>query len=269
MPDSKENQKIYPQPYGQKIGCGFPVMRIVALFSLHTGAWLNTGYDSLKVHESMIWKRMIKQLDTGDVILADRAYCSFATYHQLMELNVDSVMRLHQRRSKGVKLIKKMGKNDSIVEWKKVKSNPNWITKHEWNQFPPYLRVRYVKINITRNGFRTKNITVATTLLDSKKYPKKEIAELYRKRWSAELFLRDLKTSMHMEMLRCKSPELVHKELHVFMIAYNLIRALMLEAALKNNINPLRISYTGAIYTIRQWAPLIISFKNIKEKKTL
>ena len=269
MPDTEENQKLYPQPSGQKKGCGFPVMKIVALFSLHTGAWLNTGYASLKVHELMIWQKMLKQLDPGDVILADRAYCSFAGYYQLLKLNIDSVMRLHQRRSKGVKIIEKLGKNDWLVEWTKVKANPKWTTKKKWKKFPPSLLVRHVQINIAIAGYRTKKITVATTLIDNKKYPKHEIAELYRRRWLAELFLRDLKTSMHMDVLRCKSPQLIYKEMTIYMIAYNLIRALILEAALKKKIDPYRISFKGTISTIRQWTPLMASLKNEHEKKNV
>ena len=109
---------------------------------------------------------------------------------------------------------------------------------------------------------------MATTLIDNKKYPKHKIAELYRRRWLAELFLRDLKTSMHMNVLRCKSPQLTYKEMTVYMIAYNLIRALIMEAALKNKIDPYRISFKGTISTIRQWAPLMASLKNEQEKKT-
>jgi hypothetical protein len=267
MPDTEENQKLYPQPSGQKKGCGFPVMRVVALFSLQTGAWLNSGFGSLKVHESMIWQKMVKQLDPGDVILADRGYCSFAGYYQLLKLNIDSVMRLHQRRSKGVKKIKKLEKNDWLVEWTKVKPNPKWITKKEWKEFPPYLRVRHVQINITIAGYRTKKITVATTLIDNKTYPKQAIADLYRRRWLAELFLRDLKTSMHMDVLRCKSPQLIYKEMTIYMIAYNLIRAIILQTALKKKIDPYRISFKGTVSTIRQWTPLMAALKNKQKKK--
>jgi len=269
MPDTEENQKYYPQPSGQKKGCGFPVMRIVILFSLHTGAWLNTGFGSLRVHELMIWKKMIKKLDQGDIILADRGFCSFAGYYQLLKMNVDSVMRLHQRRSTGVQKIKKLGKKDWIVKWTKTKSTPKWATKEEWNEYPSSILVRHVQIDIELPGYRTKKITVATTLTDNKKYSKCKITELYRKRWMAELFLRDLKTSMNMEILRCKSPKLILKEITILMIAYNMIRALIFQAAVKNNMDPFRISFKGTIATISQWMPLINALKNHSKKNAM
>ena len=267
MPDTKENQKLYPQPYGQKKGCGIRVMRIVAMFSLATGALIAFRKGSLNVHERRLWHKMIKHLEKEDVVLADRGFCSLADYWILLQLKVDCVMRLHQRRSKGVKIIKKLGKNDSIVEWKKTQICPKWLTKEEWKTVPASLIVRHVEVNIEIPGFRTRNIIIATTLTDHKNYTKQALADLYRRRWLAELFLRDLKTSMHMDILRCKTPELVHKEITISIIAYNLIRALIWEAAVKKNIDPYRISFSGTISTIRQWAPLLATLRNTQEKK--
>jgi hypothetical protein len=267
MPDSKKNQKKYPQPSGQKEGCGFPVMRIVAVFSLVTGFILAYRKSSLNHHEVMLWKKMWNCFEKGDVVLGDRAYCSFAAYWLLMKKGIDSVMRLHQRR-KG-KIIKKFSKNDYLVSWSRGNgsSRPKWMSLNQWKKIPDELMVRYVEAKVNIPGFRTKALTVATTLLDNKKYPADKLAELYRRRWMAELFLRDIKTTLRMEILRCKTPEMIHKEMAMFVIAYNLIRSLIWEAALENGTDPYRISFKGAVAAIRQWAPMIAMTKATKEKE--
>jgi hypothetical protein len=268
MPDTEENQAHYPQPTNQKKGCGFPVMRIAAVFSLVTGVMLACRRDSLKVHERILWHDMWDCYQEGDVVLADRGFCSFADYYMLSKKKVDCVMRLHQRR-KEHKIIKRFNKNDYLVQWQKGtrSSAPTWMTLQQWAQLPQHMTVRYIKVIIQVPGFRTKQLTIATTLLDEKKYPAHLIAELYRRRWMAELFLKDIKTTMRMEILRCKTPQMVHKELTIFAIAYNLIRSLIWEAALKNRLDPYRISFKGAIVTIRQWTPIMAFTKTEKEKK--
>lgn len=268
MPDTEENQELYPQPSGQKKGCGFPVMRIVTVFSLVTGLLLACRKGSLAVHERTLWHDAWGCLEDGDVALGDRGFCSFADYWVLLKNKVDCVMRLHQRR-KEKKIIKKFSKNDYLVEWKKgtKRSAPNWLTVEQWEQMPTTMTIRHVRVSIQNPGFRTKGLTIATTLLDEKEYPAHALAELYRRRWMAELFLRDIKTTMHMDILRCKTPEMVHKELTIFIIAYNLIRSLIWTAALKKGIDPYRISFKGAIEAIRQWAPVMAAIKEEEKKQ--
>lgn len=267
MPDTEENQALYPQPSGQKKGCGFPVMRIVAVFSLVTGLMLDCRKGSLHVHERILWHDAWACLDEGDIALGDRGFCSFADYWMLREKKVDCVMRLHQMRKEN-KIIKRFSKNDYLVQWKKgnKSSKPDWVRPEQWEQMPQEMTVRHVRVSVRIPGFRTKEIIIATTLLDEKKYPAHALAELYRRRWMAELFLRDIKTTMRMDILRCKTPDMVHKELAIFIIAYNLIRSLIWKAALKKGIDPYRISFKGAIVTIRQWAPLMAVMEE-KEKK--
>lgn len=280
MPDTEENQELYPQPKGQKQGCGFPVMRIVATFSLATGILIASRRGSLNVHERTLWHQMWDCYEENDVVVADRGFCSFADFWMLSKKKVDSVMRLHQQRGKkkgkgaeeagegkGVKIIKKFNKNDYLVQWKKTGKHPRWLTPKEWQEVPETITVRHVKINIDIPGFRTRKIIVATTLLDNIRYPMEALAELYRRRWLAELFLRDMKTTMRMDVLRCKTPELVHKEFTIFIIAYNLIRSLILQAALEKGIDPYRISVAGAIATIRQWAPILATRQSLEEKE--
>jgi hypothetical protein len=267
MPDTKENQQLYPQPTSQKKGCGFPVMRIVATFSLASGVILDCRKGSLDVHERTLWREGWDSYEENDVVLADCGFCSYADYHLLKEKKVDSVMRLHQRR-KEKKIIKKFNKNDYLVIWQKGKKSqrPKWLTEQQWNQLPNEMTVRYVKVSINIPGIRTKKFVVATTLLDPKKYPADAIAELYWRRWRCELFLKDIKTTMRMKVLRSRTPKMIHKEFTIFIIAYNLIRSLIWNAALDNGVDPNRISFKAAINVILQWAPILMTIKNRDEK---
>ena len=268
MPDTAHNQARYPQPRRQKPGCGFPVMRFVALFSLATGAVLGTAQGPLSDDERTLWRRLWDLLKPGDIALADRGFCSFADYWVLLQRGVDCVMRLHARRSKGVRKVKRLAKDDWIVEWVKTKVRPKWMTKAQWENLPGTLRVRHVKIHVTIPGFRTKSLTIATTLLDATLYPAQTLADLYRQRWSIELFLRHIKTTMGMDVLRCKTPALVHKEFTMHLIAYNLVRALMLEAATRHNKDLCRLSLAGAVAAVRQWAPSFMGLRSPTKRRT-
>lgn len=261
MPDTKENQALYPQPKGQAKGCGFPVMRLVVSFCLSTGILLSYRKGGLKVHERKLWHKMWSDYERGDVVLADCGFCSFADYWLLAQRGFDCVMRLHQRR-KEKKVIRRFNKNDSLVQWQKTKKPPNWISRKRWHNIPWEMTVRHVNVIVNIPGFRTQNFVLATTLLDAKKYPADALAALYLRRWKAELFIRDIKTTMRMDILRCKTPTMVHKELSLFIIAYNLIRILIWEATLLKNIDPFRISVAGTITIIRQWAPILATTKN-------
>jgi len=268
MPDTEENQKLYPQPSSQKKGCGFPVMRIVAMFSLVTGIMLACRKGSLHIHERTLWHQMWDCYQKDDVVLADCGFCSFADYYLLKEKEVDCVMRLHQRR-KEKNIVKKFNSNDYLVRWEKGtrSQKPNWMSEEQWEQLPKTMIVRHVKVVVDIPGFRTKKLTLATTLLDPKAYPPHALADLYRRRWMAELFLRDIKTTMRMKVLRSKTPEMIQKELTTFIIAYNLIRSFIWESALNKGIDPYRISFKGAIASIIQWTSLLANITDINEKR--
>lgn len=262
MPDTRENQELYPQPQRQKPGCGFPVMRFVALFSLETGAVLETEQGPLSDHERTLWRRLWHKLKKGDIALADRGFCSFAEYYLLLQRGVDSVMRLHARRKKGIRKIKRIAKGDWIVEWTKTNSHPNWMKKTEWEKLPDTIQLRHIKICVTIPGFRTQSLTIATTLINAKAYPPKLLAALYRRRWAIELFLRDIKITMGMDVLRCKSPALIQKEFVMHLIAYNFVRILMLEAARRHRRDIFRLSLAGTVAAIRQWAPSFVGIRS-------
>ena len=261
MPDTKANQDAWPQPTGQKPGCGFPVMRILGMFSLGTGIWRALATGSLTIAERTLFHSLWDHFKPGDIALADTGFSSYADYVLLKRKGVDTVMLNHQRRTKGLREIKKLGKGDRLVEWFKNTIRPNWISEQQWEEMPETFLVREITVHVDVPGFRTKTLVIATTLHDPIAYPAQEIAALYRRRWAIELYFRDIKISMGADVLRCKTPEMVEKELWMHVIAYNLVRALMLDAAHKHHAPLDRISFKGTCDAIRNWAPVIAQAK--------
>src|SRR4030042_4151890 len=257
MPDTGPNQKRFPQSKKQKKGCGFPLMRLVVIFSLATGSILQAASCALAMHERTLFRRLWKWLEHGDIILADRGFCGYADFWFLLQKGVDSVMRNNPRRSKGVRIYKRLSSDDYLIVWKKTKVCPKWLSLSNWLAMDDEFTVRQITFSVDIKGFRTEQITIVTTILDYKAFPKEFFVYLYRKRWHAELFLRDIKITMGMDILKCKTPAMIIKELHMHIIAYNLIRCLMLQAAVNNNVSTLRISFKGTINAVRQWASLM------------
>jgi len=257
MPDTPANQEEYPQSRKRTAGCGFPEMRIVALFSLATGALLHYAQASRYESERALFRQLWTYFEPGDVALADRGFCGFAEIYLLRQRGVDSVMRLHQRRSTGVRLVKRLGRGDLLVEWIKTKVRPKWLTAEQWAAMPHTLLVRHITYSIDIPGFRTQRITIATTLTDARLFPPQAFAQLFRRRWNVELYFRDIKISLRMDVLRCLTPEMVRKELAMHVIAYNLIRATLLQAAQAANKDVDRMSFKGTCQTLREWAPLL------------
>jgi hypothetical protein len=256
MPDTPANQKPYPQPKGQKPGCGFPVMRLVVVFSLATGTILRIARGSLWQSERSMFRSLLEVLQAGEVLLADRGFCGFADIYVLMARGVNAVIRLHPNRSAGARHKKRLGPGDRLVEWRQSsKKPPAWMERKTWMEMPKFLTLREITYTVPVKGFRSKSITVVTTLTDPKLFPKKAFVDLYRRRWNAELFLRDIKISLHMDVLRCKTPEMIHKELWMHIIAYNLIRTLMWQAAQRHQVCAMSLNFKGCLAYIRQWAP--------------
>lgn len=267
MPDTPGNQRLYPQPKGTKPGCGFPVMRIVVLFCLGTGVLIALAKGSLAVGERALFRSLWHRLEPRDVVLADRGFCGYAEFFFLLRRGVDCVMRNHQRRSVGRTVVKSLGPGDRLILWLKSKAVPRWPDKATWRGLPDTLTLREITFRVAFRGFRTDTITVVTTLLDPQRFPTIAFADLYRRRWNAELFLRDIKTTMGMDILRCKTPGMVHKELAIYQIAYNLVRLTLLEAARKHQAPVERLSFKGALSTIRSWTPLFAAAGEPKRHK--
>lgn len=255
MPDTRQNQCTWPQTRSSRPGCGFPVMRFVAIFSLASGAMLALAEGGIHDGERTLLKRLWRFLKPGDVALGDRGFCSYAEFFMLATRGVDSVTRKNARRTS--KVLKKLGRNDYLTEWVKTYIKPGWLTGKQLAAMPEKMVVREITVAVGVKGFRTQSITIATTLTDPIAFPAQAFADLYLKRWRVELYLRDIKTTMGMDILRCKTPEMVVKELWMKVIAYNLIRAIMLEAAILHRQPPARLSFKGTAATLRQWAPVL------------
>lgn len=255
MPDTPENQSAYPQQKSQKPGCGFPILRIVAVFHLATGILVDLAHGAFRVHERTLFRSLWKVFQPGDVVLADRGFCSYVNFYYLSRQAIECVMRRLHR--KPCILFKRLGRHDRLVLWTKHRTCPPWLNRHEWLGVPDCQLVRELTFGVDVPGFRTKTINVVTTLLDHKMFPKQAFADLYRRRWWAELSLRDIKTSLKMDVLRCMTPTMIQKELWMHLIAYNLIRAVMLKAAETYRAPIRRMSFKGTVATVRQWAPIL------------
>jgi len=254
MPDSPENQAEWPQISSQKVGCGFPTMRLLGCFDLATGAILSYALGNKKNHELPLLRQQQDTFMDGDIFLGDKGFCSFYDINRLHKKGVDSVIPLARRIPKTEQTcVKKLADNDLIIHWKR----PAWykkapLPKEEWKQLPKELLLRQIKVTVEQPGFRVKSFYIITTLLDPLIYSAKDIAELYYRRWSVELFFRDLKTTTKMDILRCKSPSMIQKELLMHFIAYNAIRHLIYETSHAYEKDPMRLSYKGALQALRQ-----------------
>jgi hypothetical protein len=260
MPDTKENQRAYPQLYNQKPGVGFPIARIAAVISLSCGAILNLGicrYAGKGQGEVSLLRRLWDIFRPGDVLLTDSLMSTWKEMLLLKQRGIDSVSRLNKATRKAdFRRGKRLGKEDHLVRWRK----PTSIRSVDWKTYkslPEYLTIRETRIRVEQPGFRTKAIVVVTTLLDPEQTTKEDLASLYRARWNNELDLRSIKISLQMDILRCKSPQLVRKEIWTHVLAYNLIRTIMAQAAIKHGLDPRSISFKGAMQTLEAFQPLI------------
>jgi hypothetical protein len=257
LADTPANQKAYPQPSGQQPGCGFPVMRLVVAFSLVTGALMAYARSSLKVGEHTLFRQLWPKLRPGDVALADCGFCSYAEIWLLKQRGVDCVMAANACRTKGVHLIKCLGPDDLIIEWTSNDYHPEWMDEQTFAEMPTRMQLRQITYATSIPGFRTKKVTVVTTLVDCEAYPRQAFVDLYRMRWHAELFIRDIKTTMGMEQLTCRTPGMVHKELTMYLLAYNLVRALIVEAARLYPIEPTRLSFKQTVQLVQTWSTIL------------
>jgi hypothetical protein len=260
MPDTPENQAAYPQVYNQKPGLGFPIARLGALTSLSCGAIVNLGfcrYAGKGQGEVSLLRRLWNVLQPGDVLLTDCLLANWTNIWLLQERGVELVSRLNKAHRKAdFRRGQRLGDDDHIVRWFK----PTSIRSLDWQTYkslPESITIREARIRVAQPGFRTKFIVVVTTLLDPQQTTKEDLATLYRARWNNELDLRTIKSTMQMHHLRCKTPELVHKEIWTHILAYNLIRTIIAQAAIKHDCLPRSISFKGASQTLEAFQPLI------------
>ena len=225
MPDTPENQAAYPQLKTQAPGLGFPIARILVVFSLAVGTVLEAAmgpYQGKQTSELALLRQIIGQFQPGDIVLADRFFCSYWVIAALQARGVDVVVRLHQRRKADFRRGRRLGREDHIVTWPKPQEVPDWMSRAEYDAMPAELTVRELRVRVRDKTKRVRTLVIVTTLLDAKVYRAEEVGSLYRQRWHAELDLRSLKTEMQMEMLRTKSPEMVRKEVAMHLLALQL-----------------------------------------------
>jgi hypothetical protein len=259
MPDTPENQRAYPQPICQKPGLGFPLARIAAVFSLACGAVLDVGicrYAGKGQSELGMLRTLWSMFLPGDVMLADRLMCTWTEMVMLKARGVDCVCRLTSHRTADFRRGKRLAKDDHLVKWLKP-AKPRSIERKAYDALPEFLMIRECRVQVEQPGFRIRTLIVATTLLDAAAFTRDDLAQLYRARWNAELDLRSLKQTLQMDVLRCKTPGLVRKELWMHILAYNLIRTIAAQAATQHGIEPRTISFKGAVQTLEAFQPVI------------
>jgi DDE family transposase len=269
LPDTPRNQRAYPQPGSQKPGCGFPLLKLVGVFSLSTGALLDYAKGDKHQHELGLLRRLMHLFKPGDLVLADRGFSNYVLLALLLLRGVHGLFRLHQARPADLRKGKRLGKKDRLFTWDKPLQRPRYLPQFLWKAIPQQLSVRVLRFSLHVPGFRVQSVTLVTTLLDPQEYPAEELAWLYAERWRVELWFRDIKTSMGMEVLRCQSPKLVHKELEMFFIAYNLIRCLMAAASLRYDVGLGWLSFKGTVDSVRQFAGAIAQARSRKKQKQL
>ena len=261
MPDTPENQAEFPQPKSQKPDIGSPIMRACVILSLATACVTDAAfgpYSGKKTGESALFRQLLDAFRVGDVAVFDRYYSSYMTLAMLGLRGVDACARLHQRRSGDLRRGKRLGKYDRLVTWSRPQ-RPPWMDEATYATIPETLELRMIRFNITVPGCRTKTITVITTLVDPKEYSAEAIAELYGYRWNVELDIRDIKQTLNLDHLRCKTPEMVRNEFWTTLLAYNLIRRIICAAAMTHGKSPRRISFTRTCATIlAAWSNLTL-----------
>ena len=252
LEDTEENQAEFPQQKNQKPGLGFPIVRLCALISLSNGMvadYTYGPYEGKGVGESSLFNQIQGSLTKGDLLLADRYYATYAIIMLLLIAGVPIVMRSHANRIIDYRKGTRLSKRDHLMKWEKPKRVPVWMSKEDYDNLPDTLEVR---------EFRVNGIDYITTLLDPKKFPKKELNELYKQRWNIELDFRTLKTHMGMDELSCRTPKMIKIELSMYLLAYNIIRSLIINSAEKFEKIPRNISFRGAAQLIVMSATSLI-----------
>lgn len=249
MPDTPANQAEYPQSKSQPPGVGFPLMRSVALVSLATGmvTALATGpYAGKETGETALLRSLFETLKPGDVVLGDRYYCGWFMLALLQQRGVDFVVRLHQHRKADFRRGRRLGSHDHIVAWKKPQ-RPEWLDQATYDSLPPELEIREVHVGVNVPGFRTESLVVVTSLRDADAVSSEDLADLYRQRWRVELHLRDIKSTMKLDVLRGLTPTMVRQELWTGLLAYNLIRQSVLQSTVASGHYPHQLSFTATL----------------------
>ena len=268
-PDTPENQALYPQQSVQKPGCGFPIIRLVALLSLATGlltAWATGHWHQ---HELTLFQLLWENLRAGDVFLGDRGFCNWGLLAQCLQRDLHAVFRVKGARRRDFRRGKRLSRDERLVQWRKPAPRPKTVGEGEWSLLPEVLSLRLVRCRLDLPGFRTRQIILVTTLLDSAQYPPAALGQLYYRRWAMELTLRNLKTTLQMEHLSCKTPANLEREIRMHLLAHNLVRRLMLESARTYRVPLERLSFAGALACARRYGEALLAARSQRRRAQL
>ena len=256
MPDTPRNQAEYPQQKAQEPGVGLPIARAVAILSLATACVMDLAmgpYKGKETGESALLRSLLGSLAAGDIAVMDRYYCSFMMIALLSAQGTHTCARKHHLRHSDFRRGKRLGKYDHLIVWTRPQ-RPAWMDEETYARIPETLVLREIRYNIVDPGRRTHSIDIITTLIDAEEYTQSDIAELYGFRWNSELDIRSIKSSLNLEHVRCKSPEMVHREVWTTILGYNLIRTTAAGAALLHGKQPRQISFTSTCqYVLASW----------------
>jgi len=267
--DTAANQKAYPQQSAQKPGCGFPILRLVAFLSLTTG--MLTAWASGHWHQSELGllQTLWEHLRAGDVLLADRGFCNWGLLAQCLKRQIHAVFRVKGARRRDFRRGQRLSRDERLVQWQKPRQPATTISAKEWAALPEVLTLRLVRCRLNIPGFRTRQIILVTTLLDSAKYPPAALGQLYYRRWAMELTLRNLKTTLEMEHLSCKNPENLDREIRLHFLMHNLVRRLMLEASRCHGVPLERVSFAGSLAAARRYGEALLQARSQRMRREL
>lgn len=268
-PDTRANQKRFPQQSVQAPGCGFPILRIVALMSLATGMLVQWSVGSWHSSELGLLQTLWDVFKTGDVLLGDRLFCTWGLLAQCLRREVQAVFRVRGKVRGDFRRGQRLSKDERLVTWSKPRQRPRTIGRREWKKLPDQLTLRLVRCVLEVPGFRTRRIILATTLLDRDQFPPAALSRLYRRRWTMELTLRHLKITLQMDHLSCQNPENLDREIRFHFLLHNLVRRLMLEAARQHHVQLDRISFAGSLAGARRYAEALLQARSKKQRSHL
>ena len=268
MPDSPANQKACPKVQSTYDGGGFPMLRLVVLFCLTSGAMVSMLSGNLLTSELCLLHQLLAQFKAGDIALGDRGFGNYVVVGLLRAIQVDFIGR-SARKVDGRRRQRRLGRNDWLVQWRRSPNPSAILSPEQWGQIPKELTVRIVRGSLWQPGFRVRQVTLVTTLLDPTLYPAGQILRADARRWRLEMCLDDLKTTLGMEMLRCQSPAMVQKEVYLYLIAHNLIRLLMAQAASAHGQPLERMSFKGTLDALRPFSQAICQARSQRKGREL
>ncbi|OGT44026.1 MAG: hypothetical protein A3F13_06790 [Gammaproteobacteria bacterium RIFCSPHIGHO2_12_FULL_40_19] len=261
MADTKANQKAFPQHKNQKKGAGFPIARFVVVMSITVGTVIDYAVGAYKgkgTGESSLLRNILTCIEKDDIVLGDRYFPNFFLMADLNKMGADGIFRGQGQRHYDFRSGERLGKNDHIVFWEKP-YKPAWMTQKEYDSYPDKIQIREFKV--------AGNVYV-TTFMNAKKYNKKELTSIYERRWDVEINLKSIKAIMNMDMLSCKTPDMVKKEIGIHFLAYNFIRIIMAEACVRHDAIPWKISFKGVVQLLSEFMPHFLH-SNARKNKML